>query len=343
MPVVRMVKHDDAEALQLLADTVEGYMTTMPKKMEQIKKRIRCSIDSTDKRSEITGKESYLFVLEDDNHIVGVASLFAAVGSEKPFYNYRLTRSTAVSQDMGIRNDIEVLNLVNDYNGCTELATLYLHPDYRGGGRGKLLSYARLFYIRAHRNRFADRSIAEIRGWTDKNNLSPFWEAVGAKFFNTNMSEVDARSGAEFQFIADLMPKFPIYVNLLPDDAQQVIAKQHPSARAAANLLKNQGFRYQGLVDIFDAGMCVDAWTDQINLIQEAQLLTVQIDKQSTHPSTRKALIANPDQQNFRVIFADLTIEDHSNENAIAKLPPDKFDKLKLLKNQEVLVYLLPE
>ncbi len=44
-----------------------------------------------------------------------------------------------------------------------------------------------------------------------------------------NPEVIDYLSGiGQKVFIAELMPRFPVYVDLLPKDAQEVIGKMHP-------------------------------------------------------------------------------------------------------------------
>ena len=50
------------------------------------------------------------------------------------------------------------------------------------------------------------------------------------------------------------MPRYPVYANLLPDSARAVIGEVHDDTRAARAMLEQEGFRYEGYVDIFDAG-----------------------------------------------------------------------------------------
>jgi arginine N-succinyltransferase len=77
------------------------------------------------------------------------------------------------------------------------------------------------------------------------------------------------------QFIADLMPKTPIYIAMLPDSARAVMGVPHPSGRAAMKMLEREGFRYDGYIDIFDGGPTMSAFTDQVRSVREAKELTL--------------------------------------------------------------------
>jgi arginine N-succinyltransferase len=77
------------------------------------------------------------------------------------------------------------------------------------------------------------------------------------------------------RFIADLMPKTPVYVSLLAESGRAVMGQPHPSGRAALRMLEQEGFSYDRYLDIFDGGPTVTAPTDQIRTIREAQSETI--------------------------------------------------------------------
>src|SRR5205807_6339316 len=56
------------------------------------------------------------------------------------------------------------------------------------------------------------------------------------------------------KFIADLMPTHPIYIPLLPKEAQEAIGQVQEQTRPAVKILEEEGFKVSGMVDIFDAG-----------------------------------------------------------------------------------------
>ena len=77
------------------------------------------------------------------------------------------------------------------------------------------------------------------------------------------------------KFIADLMPKHPIYIPLLPTEAREVIGKVHDNTRPALAVLEKEGFEFRNLVDIFDGGPTMHCSIDQIRAIRESQAGTV--------------------------------------------------------------------
>jgi len=331
---VRLARLEDVDALLALARTVDGHMTTMPRDAAAMRERVQWSLDSVAASVQAPGNEMYLFVLEEDGEIVGLSAIFAAVGLDRPFYSYRVSRLSKKAPEYDIQVSADILHLVNDYGGTSELGTLFLRPDRRGGGRGRLLSYARLMFMACHRNRFPDRLFAEIRGETDEKNGSPFWDAVGRRFFKLDFGEADQMSGRDYRFIADLMPTHPIYVDLVPEAAQEAIGKVNDGARGAAKLLEKQGLRYNGLVDIFDAGACIDARLEDVKIVQKARVLSVAA---SPGPAAgTRAMVANPSLQNFNVaVTAAAQMEDDA-----VQLPAEVMQELGLESGAPASVYL---
>ncbi|WP_459617680.1 arginine N-succinyltransferase, partial [Enterobacter hormaechei] len=83
------------------------------------------------------------------------------------------------SQELNIHREIPTLFLANDLTGNSELCSLFLHADHRSGLNGKLLSRARFLFIAEFRHLFGDKLIAEMRGMSDEEGRSPFWESLG--------------------------------------------------------------------------------------------------------------------------------------------------------------------
>lgn len=272
--VVRPARMADLPAVMDLARTTGGGMTTFPAHEPTLKARISNSEAALGAAAERPGDEAYLFVMEKDGAIVGSCGIIATVGVERPFYNYRQLKITQKSNDLGVRVNARALMLMNDFSGFSEIATLFLRADARGGGAGLHLARSRYLFIADHRARFSDDCMAEIRGWVDGAGRSPFWEAIGRKFFQMDMAAADTLDATgDNQFIADLMPKYPIYVELLPEDAQAVIGRPHDESVGAKRLLERDGFRYEGAIDIFDAGPALHAPTDDIRAIRESRVL----------------------------------------------------------------------
>jgi len=216
-----------------------------------------------------------MVVLEDgQGQVIGTASLFSRLGAVWPFYSYKTNRVTHVSRDLGRTFSTRLLHLVNDFDGASEVGGLFLHPDARGGrGFGLLLARSRYLFIAAHRARFADRLVAELRGWVE-NDTSPFWEAIAGPFFGGNFADADLYNAVHGnQFIADLMPRYPIYITMLPQAAREAIGRPHTGSAPAYKMLMNEGFVDDGYCDIFDGGPTIHARTEAVGTIRDAQTL----------------------------------------------------------------------
>ena len=72
---------------------------------------------------------------------------------------------------------------------------------------------AGLAAVLSHRERFAGTMLAELRGVIDEDGHSPFWDAIGGRFFGMTFPEADEFNAVHgTQFIADLFPKTPAAV-----------------------------------------------------------------------------------------------------------------------------------
>ncbi len=312
MILIRPARLGDVDRLFELASSIEGGMTTLPADRDALAEKVHQSHDGLCKAIEEPGAESYLFVFVDmeTNRVGGTAALYAGIGLDKPFYSYKITKTTHVSSEPKIHKTHDILHLVNDYVGHTEVGTLYLAPEFRAHGNGRCLARSRYVFIAAHRNRFPQNVMAEMRGWQDASGHSPFWRALGKNFFDMTFHQADHLNAvSNNQFIADLMPKSPIYVDLLPEEAQAVIGKPHEHAAPALAMLKSEGFRYERHVDIFDAGPCVEAAIDDVVAVKNtavAQVSAVRAALPQTGDYLGEALIAAGEAEHFRLTRAGL-------------------------------------
>ncbi|MDP9413496.1 MAG: arginine N-succinyltransferase [Pseudomonadota bacterium] len=275
---VRPAGNDDFQAIYEMAKLTGGGFTNLPPDRGSLVEKLIRSEKAFEAETEVPNDSLYLMVLEnvEAGQVRGTSQIFGMVGAEWPFYSYRLSTLTQTSKALGKTFRAETLTLCTDFEGCSEVGGLFLHPGERAGGLGLLLARSRYLFIKKHRNRFAGRLLAELRGVIDESGRSPFWDAVGGKFFGMDFREADefnAMYGT--QFIADLMPKTPIYTALLPDSARTVIGVPHPSGRAAMKMLENEGFAFDCYVDIFDAGPTMSAATDQVRTIRDSRELTL--------------------------------------------------------------------
>ncbi|MGB0466002.1 MAG: arginine N-succinyltransferase [Pontibacterium sp.] len=280
MNIIRPIHLSDLECLyQIAVDTGPGF-TSLPVDAELLRQRILHAEQALSQDIQQSGPARYLFVMQDTEtgQVTGTCGIDAAVGLSSPWYHYRIGTLVHASRELNIHNSFQTLYLCNDYTGCSELCTLYLHPGQRHSGNGALLSKSRFLFMAEHPTRFAPKIISELRGFTDQAGVSPFWEGLGKRFFSMEYSKADYLTGAGNKvFIAELMPKHSIYIHLLPEDAQAVIAQVHPDTEPARRMLEAEGFRYENYVDIFDAGPTVAAHPEHIRAIQHSRYRRVLI------------------------------------------------------------------
>lgn len=318
MMLLRSINSQDLQALYDLSKQAGVGLTTLPADHDLLAEKLELAVksfqDQVDKSQAL-----YFFVLEDldTNKLVGCCAIEAEVGARAPFYSYRVASVIKKSEELKIFKEVKTLNLVNDYHGSTELCTLFLQKEYRKHNYGRMLSLSRFLYMAQHPNKFSDMVIAEIRGVCDDQGYSPFWRSVGANFFGMNFPKADYLTAVgKKQFIADLLPKYPVYVNLLPLDAQEVIGSEHPNARGARSLLESEGFMYRGYVDIFDGGPTLEAPLRHIRSINKSKLYTVS--KIEDKLSGDEWMVANS-QLLFRMLVVPIKILDPANIAISAK------------------------
>lgn len=267
---LRAAHADDIEPLYEMAKLTGGGFTNLPADRDALEAKLARADAAFARDDDELGDDQFVLVLENtqNGQIRGTCQLFSQVGQQWPFYSYRLNTLTQHSQELGRTVRAELLSLVTDLEGSSEVGGLFLHPNERAGGLGLLLARSRYLFVAMHRMRFAPRILAELRGIIDDAGGSPFWDGVAGRFFGMSFQEADYFNAINGnQFIADLMPKHPVYVAMLDDDARRVIGLPHPSGRAAMRMLEQEGFAAEGYVDIFDGGPTMTARTDQVKSI----------------------------------------------------------------------------
>ncbi|MFJ4144375.1 arginine N-succinyltransferase [Pseudomonas sp. NPDC089734] len=276
--IVRPVRSSDLPALIELARSTGAGLTTLPANEQRLAHRVGWAEKSFRGEAERADAD-YLFVLEDDDgRVIGISAIAGAVGLREPWYNYRVGLTVSASQELNIYREIPTLFLANDLTGNSELCSLFLHSDSRTGLNGRLLSKARMLFIAEFPKLFGNKIIAEMRGMSDENGRSPFWESLGRHFFKMEFSQADYLTGVGNKaFIAELMPKFPLYTCFISEDARSVIGRVHADTEPALTMLKSEGFNYQGYVDIFDAGPAIECETTKIRAVHDSQTLVLAI------------------------------------------------------------------
>lgn len=165
------------------------------------------------------------------------------------------------------------------------------------------MSKSRFMFMAAFRDRFNEKVVAEMRGVIDENGYSPFWQSLGKRFFSMEFKRADYLCGTgQKAFIAELMPKHPIYTHFLSPQAQAVIGEVHPQTAPARAVLEKEGFRYRNYIDIFDGGPTLECDIDRVRAIRKSRLVEV-AEGQPAAGDFPACLVANENYHNFRVML----------------------------------------
>lgn len=272
--LLRPVAPGDLDALQGLAAAAGPGIASLRNDRAQLAQRIERSQQAlaTDD-DEVSGEESYLFVLEQRGRVIGCAGMAARAGFGSRFYSYRNEFVVASSPALGLTQRTHTLHLCHDLTGATLLTSFYIQPDAPEAA-AQLLSRARLLFLRQHGQRFSDRIVAEFPGLLAADGSSPFWDAVGRRFFAMDYPQAEAVAGGRSKaFIADLMPQSPIYVPLLPEGAQRAIGQLHPDGELPFEILLAEGFDAETFIDIFGGGPTAEGRLQALRSVRAARPL----------------------------------------------------------------------
>lgn len=304
MEFIRAVQLEDLDQLWELIQRASHGLTTLQLNIDQLRDRVETSNFAFTRQTEKVSGEPYVFVLEDTEigKIVGVSCIFSKIGGFEPFYSYRRVTEKKQCELLDMTQEVESLHLTRIHDGPTEIGSLFLLPEYRGQGRGRLLSLCRFMFMASNPRRFADSVVAEMRGVLSESGESPFWEAIGRHFFNMEFPAADRLSALNKKFIENLMPSYPIYTSMLPQQAFDVMGHVHKHTEPALAMLKGEGFQENGLVGIFDAGPIVECVRDEIDAVRRTeQSVVAEIAKDVEGPR----VIVSSEQGGFRATLGE--------------------------------------
>jgi arginine N-succinyltransferase len=288
-----------------LAQAAGPGMTTLKADRQSLSARLEVA-EASFRQTIPAAERDYVFVLEDTAHgkVAGIAAIKGAVGMDEPFYNYRIGALVHSAPSVGVYTRHEVLYMTHDLTGCAELCSLFLHPDYRRGIHGKLLSKSRFMFIAQFPHLFTQSVFAEMRGFQSPDGGSPFWESIGRKFFKMDFQRADdlCQPGGK-SYIAELMPRYPIYTSFLSDAARAVIGVTHVDTVPARRLLEQEGMCASTYIDIFDGGPVLHANVRDLRAVRDSVTATV-YEAMRDIDDAPLSLVCNADLANFRVAAA---------------------------------------
>ncbi len=293
---VRQAKAGDVDALLALAHT--GNFINLPPFRDAIEGLLSVSDRSFDRVA--TGAEpphdhdrthdNYMLVLEsDETSCAGTSAIRGGmIARDHPNLSYQLIKlvreSTLLSKtihgpkDPADEEDRMIVSgrmehvyavLFQDTAGPTELGGNVMRHQLRGRGLGKLLSYSRFHYLKAHPEWFSDRLLVEMMAPIDRyNDGTAFWRHIIRKFINMTYDDADRLSTHKDkrEFMYALLPKL-VNLSLLDDVVLNSIGKVNAGTRPAAEMLRDVGFADTHRVDPFDGGPHLETRLSQIGAL----------------------------------------------------------------------------
>ncbi|MDG0857123.1 arginine N-succinyltransferase [Roseateles puraquae] len=184
--------------------------------------------------------------------------LVPRLGLRLPRYHFRLGRVVHAAAELGLFRLQTTLLLGNDHTGRAELTELHcaagLDADAQALALGQLIAAAQ-GQLRERPQDFGDALVAELPGWRDAAGRSPFWQALGARFYPGSPAEAEARLGADWRsHLAALLPRQTVYLSFLGHEAESRVLTVADSARPALAALRAAGFQPPEHARIDDGG-----------------------------------------------------------------------------------------
>ncbi|MDR5859870.1 arginine N-succinyltransferase [Halomonas eurihalina] len=344
---IRPIAESDLDELRVLARETGVGFTSLPDNEPFLAAKIASAVSAFNGETP-EDKRLYFFVLEDEveGRLAGCCAIESQVGREIPFYHYRVGTLAHSSVQLDLHRTIDTLFLSSDHTGDAEVASLFLRAEYRGTDRrhernGALLSMMRWLFMAEFRDGFPDKVLAEMRGLFDESGRSPFWECLGSHFFPLDFNEADRLTGlGQKSFIGELMPKFPIYTPFLSEEARACIGQVHEHTRPALAMLKKEGLRWEGFIDIFDGGPTVEAYIDDVRGVRLSRTCRVEVKAGELEQTPRpRWLASNTVMADFRAAWVGRGPDDDGvltlSEAEAERLEVGAGDTLRILDTDE--------
>lgn len=334
--LMRAAGPQDFDGFKQLREIAGAGFTSLMLDDTALAKRLDHSKASFAATPAAAGAERYFIALQHvaSGQLAGCCGVKATIGETPPFFNFRIIREAQSSLVANRRFDMQVLIGVNDFTGCSEVGSLFVRPEHRAHGVGRALAQCRYMLMAAAPHRFHETVVSELRGVVSPEGVSPFWEGVGRHFFRMDFAEADKLSATtDNQFILDLTPQHPIYIDLLPEAARAVIGKCHKDGEGARKLLEWEGFSFSNVVDIFDGGPLVSVQRDTIRTLRETK--RVRLAAGAPPETAPRALISTPHIDGFRCVSARASLIDGA-----AAVGAEVLSALTLKAGDEALVWM---
>lgn len=180
------------------------------------------------------------------------------LGLRLPRYHFRLGRVVHAAAELGLFRVQDTLLLGNDHTGRAELTGLHTDPGLGSDERRRALAAlvaAAQQCLREQPGEFGDGLVVELQGWRDTTGQSPFWRALGARFYAGDPAQAEARLGPDWRsHLAALLPRQTLYLSFLGAEAQARVLDVAPADRPLLQALREAGFNPPEHARIDDGG-----------------------------------------------------------------------------------------
>ncbi len=268
MPFIRPATLNDLDRITEFAFIAQIGLTSLPKNESLLRVRIEKAVESFRKSVAYPNDELYFFVLEDSEtaKVMGVSGIKANTGSDHPIVTY------------SIEKDRNFYWLVPETlrKGYSEVASLFLHRDFRKQGGGRLLSYSRFLFMADFPERFHTQVMANMRGMIDRSGQSLFWNEVSGKFNSCTFQQLMQKLDRQELNYDELAPRYPLCSLFLSPEILESIGKTHVNTVAAINLLKEEGFQVSDHIDLMDGGPLLFADRPAIKTIARSEIKKIE-------------------------------------------------------------------
>ncbi|OCX71669.1 hypothetical protein A6M27_10025 [Acidithiobacillus thiooxidans] len=310
---IRSVTESDLTSLYKLVERAPAGLTSLPRDQKILHEKIMQSVESEQAAS---GQEwqRILLVLFDpvEQCITGVSGL---------------EREKSTAPHYTVDNKLERLRLDTTAISPVKLGSLLLGDTHRRRGFGGLLSKSRFLYLASLPEELSEYIHAELRGWVNNDDASPFWETLGYSLYGDNFSAIDHFRGSQPDaFAFHHLAAHEVPFSLLNQEVLAKMGQVHPDTKNALRMLEQENFGRTCHVDILDGGPIVRATTAEIATIRNSVICPV------TEVSTNDLLsdrwmISNSQSKAFRACLHPAALREgmlhvHSQTLSTLKIQP---------------------
>jgi arginine/ornithine succinyltransferase subunit-like protein len=190
----------------------------------------------------------------------GIASLrfVPGLGLTLPRYHFHVGRVVHAAQELGLFRVQTTLLLGNDLTGQAELCDFQVSPAVSAPAQAQAwrrLLPAAVEHAARTSGDAATLLVAELPGWRDATGFSPFWQALGARFYRGDPVQAEQRFGQAWcSHLAALLPRQTIYLPFLGTAAEARLSQPADAIATLAQALADAGFEVSDHVRIDDGG-----------------------------------------------------------------------------------------